>query len=182
MGFSSITGNAYGSVMQADNVSFDGTYRGGIITTDGQLLIGSSVAPHIRVGTLTAGTGISIVTGNGTISISSSTSVTWSLISASQTLVIDNGYFCVSPGGALALLLPPVSKVGDTIEITLDGATSFAITQAAGQQIRFGNQTTTSGVTGSVTSNNQGDSIRMVCRIANLSWNIVSSIGTLTIA
>ncbi len=52
MGFSSVTGEE--TIMSADNVSFDGTSRGGAITTDGQLLIGSTASPHIKVGTLTS--------------------------------------------------------------------------------------------------------------------------------
>lgn len=51
-GFSSITGQE--SVMFADNASFDGTKRGGVITTDGQFWIGNSVSPRVRVGTITS--------------------------------------------------------------------------------------------------------------------------------
>ncbi len=126
-------------------------------------------------GTTTSGAGNTI-----TITVSGS-GMTWSTISASQTLAVNHGYFCVSPGGALALLLPAVSSIGDEIEVTLDGATSFSITQAAGQQIRLGNTTTTSGAGGSITSTQQGDSIRMICKTANLSWNILSSMGNPTI-
>lgn len=105
----------------------------------------------------------------------------WSTISSSQTLAINHGYICISPGGAISLALPAVSSVGDTIEVTLDGSTSFTITQSAGQQIRMGSLSTTAGVGGSLTSNNQGDSIRMVCSIADLKWNIVSAMGNPTI-
>lgn len=63
-----------GSIMFADNVSFDGTEQPGKVTADGELLIGSSVAPNIRVGTLTAGTGIDITNGQGTITISNTAS------------------------------------------------------------------------------------------------------------
>lgn len=51
-GFSSITGQE--SVMFADNCSFDGTKRGGVITTDGQFWIGNSASPRVRVGTITS--------------------------------------------------------------------------------------------------------------------------------
>jgi len=67
-GFNSITGDE--SIVYADNVSFDTTERGGKITTNGQLLIGSTVAPHIRVGTLTSSAGsLTITNGNGTINL-----------------------------------------------------------------------------------------------------------------
>lgn len=126
-------------------------------------------------GTVTSGAGNTItitVTGGGE---------TWSTISASQTLVVDHGYFCVSPGGALALLLPAASAIGDEIEITLDGATSFAVTQAAGQSIRMGNLSTTVGVGGSLTTTAQGDTLRLICQTANLKWNVLSSMGNFTV-
>jgi hypothetical protein len=105
----------------------------------------------------------------------------WTAITASQTLAVNNGYICVSPGGALSLLLPAVSAVGNIIEVTLDGSTSFTITQGAGQQIRIGNATTTAGVGGSIASTQQGDSVRMVCSVANLKWNVLSSMGNPTV-
>jgi hypothetical protein len=75
-GFSSITGNPYGTVLNADNVSFDGTTRGGIITANGELLIGSAVAPHIRKGSLTSSGGsVTITVGQGTINLEAGAAV-----------------------------------------------------------------------------------------------------------
>lgn len=115
-----------------------------------------------------------------TIAVSGS-GISWSTITASQTLAVQNGYFCVAPGGALVLLLPPVSARGDVIEISLDGATSFTITQGAGQSIKIGNASTTAGVGGSITSTQQGDTVYMVCQTANLRWNVLSMIGNPTV-
>jgi hypothetical protein len=81
----------------------------------------------------------------------------------------------------LSLSLPATSAVGNVIEVSLDGATSFTITQGAGQQIRLGNVATTAGVGGSLASTQQGDSVRLVCRTANLLWNVLSSMGNPTI-
>jgi hypothetical protein len=123
------------------------------------------------------GTEIHTVGAGNTITINAVGLANWATITASQTMAVNKGYICVSPGGALNLLLPPVSSLGDVIEITLDGATSFAITQGAGQSIKIGSLATTIGVGGSLTSTQQGDSIRMVCQTANLRWNILSSMG-----
>lgn len=57
------------TVTFTDNMSFDGTERGGKMTTNGELWIGSTAAPHVRKGTLVAGAGISITPGAGTITI-----------------------------------------------------------------------------------------------------------------
>lgn len=74
MGFSFITGQE--TVVHADNASFDGTERAGRILLDGQLWIGSTTLPHVVKNTLTAGTGISITNGAGTITIANSGSLT----------------------------------------------------------------------------------------------------------
>jgi len=66
-GSSNITGDE--SILFCDNMSFNGTERGGKMTTDGELWIGSTVAPHVRKGTLVQGTGITITPGSGTITI-----------------------------------------------------------------------------------------------------------------
>ena len=51
-GFSSVT--SLESVVFAQNASFDGTERGGLMTTDGQLWIGAMASPHVKLGTLTS--------------------------------------------------------------------------------------------------------------------------------
>ena len=141
-----------------------------------------SATPAAGIINVLGGAGITTSGSGNTITISATTGAeTWQTITASQTLVVEHGYICISPGGALALLLPAVSVLGDIIEITLDGATSFSVTQGAGQSVRLGNVATTAGVGGSITTTQQGDSLRMVCQTANLRWNIVSSIGNLTV-
>lgn len=156
---------------------------GGIVSLTGNdaVVVGPDGSGNVNV----VGAGAVRVTGNSgtnteTISVTGS-GIVWQTITASQALVSNNGYICVAAGGALALSLPATSSLGDIIEITLDGATSFAITQAPGQQIRYGNTSTTSGAGGSITTIAQGDTIRMVCQTANLKWNIISSLGNLTV-
>ncbi len=63
-------------IVQCNNVDFTGNPQAAAqVTLNGQLLIGSTVAPHIRVSTLTAGSGITITNGNGTITLASGGSV-----------------------------------------------------------------------------------------------------------
>ena len=173
-------------VVYAKNVDFSNGYPvTGQMTTDGQLLIGSTAFPNIVVGYITSSdASITVTNGPGTIDITTvggGGGITWSNISANQTLSINNGYFC-SGGGALSLALPAVSAVGDTIEIVLIGSASFTVTQGAGQSIRIGNIATTAGVGGSMASTQQGDAIRMICQAANLTWILgAGSIGNLTV-
>jgi hypothetical protein len=55
-------------VVYAENINLSSS---GEFSSDGELLIGSSVAPHVRMATLTAGSNITITNGNGTITIES---------------------------------------------------------------------------------------------------------------
>jgi hypothetical protein len=61
-----------GSVLYAQNVDFTGnslTSGTPQVLANGQLLIGAATAPYIRVNTLTAGTGVTITNGPGSITI-----------------------------------------------------------------------------------------------------------------
>lgn len=169
------------STLFGDNVDFSGaTIASPQVTTNGQLLIGSTVAPNIRVGNLIAGTGMSIVNGAGTITLNSNGGgLTWSLISSSQNLAKHNGYMVTS--GALSLALPATasSTVGDLIEVVLTGGTSWTITQDTGQQIKIGNQSTTL-TTGTVASAADGDWIQLVYQESGL-WRANVKQGNLTI-
>jgi len=167
-----------------DKLDYVGSASGSVVET----LTGNSggaVTPDGSGNINVVGSGGVTVVGNPgtntlTISIAGS-GLTWSAIIASQTLAINNGYVCIAPGGALSLALPAVSAVGSIIVVALDGATSFTITQGAGQQIRIGNTTTTAGVGGSLASTQQGDTVYMVCSVANLKWNVLSSMGNPTV-
>ena len=77
--------------------------------------------------------------------------------------------------------MPSTSTLGDVIEIVLDGATTWTITQGAGQSIRFSGSTTTVGVGGSLSTTGTGDAVRLVCETANLKWVALSAIGNLTV-
>ncbi len=140
-----------------------------------------SATPSLGILNIFGSTGITTSASGNTVTITSNATLTWSSISSSQSLVADNGYFVVAPGAAVSLNLPGSSSVGDIIVVTLDGATSFTIAQSAGQTIRMGNRVTTSGAGGSIASNDQGDTLYMVCQTANLQWNVINSMGNLTI-
>lgn len=111
------------------------------------------------------------------------TSLSWAVITANQTAVVNNGYIC-NKAGTLALALPASGAIGDIIEVTgINTATGWQITQAANQQIFYGTSSTTLGATGTLTSSAIRDSLRMVCVVAGAStvWNVISSVGNITV-
>ena len=87
-------------VMYAENVDFTGgSTVEGRVTSNGQLLIGSTVAPNIRVGSLSStGGSVTITTGSGTINLEAGASVpttfnadSGSATPAANTLILAGG-------------------------------------------------------------------------------------------
>ncbi len=172
-------------VLYANNVDFSGSFPvAGEITLDGELLIGSAVAPFIRPNRLTAGSNITITNGAGTIQISASggASFTWSVVTSADNvkqIAVSNGYIAKGVS-QVVFILPPTAAVGDTFTI-LGYANLWQLTQNAGQTIFFGAQQTTGGVGGSLTATMVRDRIEVVCVTANTEFDVVSSIGNITV-
>ncbi len=167
------------SVMYADNVRFDGGDWPGQVTADGQLLIGSTAAPNIKVATLTAGPGINIANGSGSITISGpGTGFVWNEVTSASnpiSITVGNGY--ISKGATQVIfLLPASAAVGDTF-IIAGYANLWTLTQNAGQIVTLGNKTTTTGVAGSITATDSRDTITVVCVTTDTEFQIINSVG-----
>ena len=168
-------------VMYANNVRFDGAGYPGQVTADGQLLIGSTAAPNIKVGTLTAGAGISVTNASGSITIASTGSgIAWTVEVGNTPMVVNHGYGS-NKAGAIAFTLPATSAIGSIISIQgMQG--SWNVVQAAGQQIYIGSATpSTLGAGGSIASTNAFDAIELVCLVADTIWYARNVVGNITI-
>lgn len=115
----------------------------------------------------------------GFVSLSGTSPTVWNDTTASGAISVNNGYSVSS--GAVSLSLPATAAFGTSFNVSLQGGTSWTITQAVGQSIRFGNTSTTIGVGGSLASQAQGDTISCVCDVANTHWFVESSVGNLTV-
>ena len=151
--------------------------------TTGTLLIGSSVSPYVVCNTLTAGAGIGITNGDGSITITSTSGgFTWTeSTNATYILAAQTGYITNRAGG-VTYTLPASGALGDIIKIV--GKTGIAtIAQNANQQIFIGNTNTTLGAGGSLSANNAGDCLSLVCITAgaNTFWRTDSIVGNWTI-
>lgn len=151
------------------------------VLTNGQMYIGSTGLDAVA-GSISPGAGISISGGPGTLTIAAiGGGISWQTTSTNiANIPVNSGYACISPGGALTLGLPTTAGVGSIVEVTLAGATSWQVTQAAGQSIRIGSNVTTTGAGGSLTSTAQGDSIKLLCVVANLTFQVLSLVGNIT--
>lgn len=122
---------------------------------------------------LTAGNGISIVNGPGSITISSSANVV--IVTSSQTLA-PNTTHIVDALSPVFLDLPMTCSVGSSLTILGLGA-AFTVGQHAGQMIRFHSMNTSVGVAGSLQSTSQFDCLTLTCVQANTLFLVHPSTG-----
>jgi hypothetical protein len=88
--------------------------------TNGQLLIGNTTGNTLAKATLTAGTGISVTNGAGSITIANSApSVAWQSVQTTGfTGVAGSGYPCNTTSAAFTVTLPASPAAGDAITLT----------------------------------------------------------------
>jgi len=158
------------------------TLAGVAVGTNGQLLIGSTGAAPVFATLGTSG-GISITTGAGSLTINGiGGGLTWSVVTGSTQAMTSNNGYIANRSGTVAFTLPTTSAVGDLIAVTgINTATGWSISYTTNQQIFFGTASTTI-TSGSLASINIRDTVYLVCVTANLTWNVVSSIGNITVA
>lgn len=140
-------------------------------------------ADQLGSATITAGTGIAVTPGANTITIASTAGgFAWNVITgATQTLAVQNGYIS-NRAGLVTYTLPATAAVGDMIRVTLiNAAGSWTIAQNAGQTIKISGGDTTVGVGGSLSSTANGDTIELLCTVANTNFIVLSVVGNLTV-
>jgi len=154
----------------------------GIATTpsNGQIPIGNGT--NYTAATLTAGTGISISNGSGSITVSSSGigSLTWNDVSGTtQAAAVNNGYI-ISNASQTTVTLPATAAEGSVFAVQGKGAAGWILQMNTGQVCHLGSSASSSA--GSLTSTNQWDSVSIVCVTANTTFAVTSVIGNLTVA
>lgn len=147
--------------------------------TAGQILIGTTASAP-SAATLTAGTGISITSGSGSITIASTALTSNWVNQTTSTTMANNTSYLANSGSLVTLTLPAVVPQGTEFAVAGVGAGGWRISQAAGQQINFGNVATTSGTGGFLASSNQFDVVFLVCSTANTQFSVINAVGNVT--
>ena len=99
---------------------------------------------------------------------------------ASANLVPNNGYIA-NRNSLVTLTLPTTSAVGSIIEIVGKGTGGWKVAQNANQMIHIKAATSTTGTGGYISSNDQYNSVKLLCTVANLEFTVLSSEGTLNL-
>lgn len=157
----------YSDVSFLSNAAFAGTltldtpswqpYARAIASTDGT-----------KVGTAAFNSAQFTVDANGFVS-AISTAFVWNDVSGAFSPLTQNGYFIT---GTATGTLPASPVQGDTIKFFVDHASQVLTIKAAGTQlIRLGSLVSSAG--GTAVSTLQGDSVELVYRAANTTWEAV---------
>lgn len=106
--------------------------------------------------------------------------IVWALeATASKTMVVNSGYIA-NNAGTVTFTLPDTAAIGDTFRVTgIQGA--WVIAQNANDIIHFGDQTSTTGVGGSLASTDSRDCVELICVVTSLEYQVLSSIGNITV-
>jgi hypothetical protein len=94
---------------------------------------------------------------------------------ASNTIYIAN---CLT--SLVTFTLPTASAVGDRLFVIGQSTGLWTITENAGQLMNMGNISTTT-TTGSLSSTFRYDVTELICLVANTTWNVIDSIGNITV-
>lgn len=149
--------------------------------TNGQVVIGSTGATPAAA-TLTAGTGISITNGAGSITIASTGGVnSWAGVAGTtQAAAINTGYV-IQNASQTTVTLPTTAALGSVVSVMGLGAGGWILAAGAGQTIQLGASATSTA--GSLTSANQYDTVQVVCIVANTTWAVSFTLSSgLTVA
>jgi hypothetical protein len=160
----------------------------GITTTpsNGQIPIGNGTTYAAANITSTGGT-VTVTNGSGTINLESAGSgmTVTSTGSNVTNMVVNTRYILTNGASTLTLGLPITATAGQVIEIRSAGANAssrWQITQAASQVVHSVSSSSTTGATGTTTSNERYSCCRIECTVANNEWTVTSLQGTITFA
>lgn len=107
--------------------------------------------------------------------------VTWNDVSSgTQAIAVNQGYITNNGASLVTYTLPVTAAEGSIIEISGKSSGGWTINYATGQIIHLGNSATTV-TTGTLSSSNQWDYVKLLCVTANSTWNVIGGVGNLTV-
>ena len=114
------------------------------------------------------------IAGDIQISVTPGAMPTEVVTTATKTAVINTSYIANNAAG-VTFTLPSIAPLGSVVEVVYQSG-SWKVVPATTQQILYG---TIAGTvtTGTLTSKNIGDCIRLKCTVTNSVWTVVSDHG-----
>jgi hypothetical protein len=130
---------------------------------------------------ITTGTTRTITMPDQDVTLGSGGGISWSEVTGTtQTMAVDNGYLA-NNSSLVVFTLPDTAALGKIVRVVGKGSGGFKIVQNASETIHFEDLSTTVGTGGYLQSNHRRDAIELLCVVADTEWQVVSSIGNITI-
>jgi hypothetical protein len=152
------------------------------VLTNGQVLVGSTGLAPVAA-TLSAGSGISVTNGAGSVTIANTaSSSSFSAISGTTQAAVANTRYSAQNAALTTVTLPAAPAAGDRVSVRAYGTGGFSLVcGAVGQKIQMGNQPSAPG--GSVDSTSQYDSVDVEAQDSGSSavWLVTSGVGNLNL-
>jgi hypothetical protein len=150
-----------------------------VVLTAGQVLVGTTSGDPVGAA-ITGTNGIVVTNASGSVQISNSLGSWINQTTTTVTMAVNSSYQA-NNAALVTLTLPATAAFGSEFRVAGVGAGGWKIAQAAGQQINFGNVTTTSGTSGFLASTLANDGVWLVCTTANTQFQVFTgSIGNIT--
>jgi hypothetical protein len=105
----------------------------------------------------------------------------WNPVSGTTQLMSPNNNYYPQSSSLTTFTLPVAAAAGTTTQIAGTGSGGWTLAQNAGQTINFGNQATTTGTGGSVSSQNRYDGVSVLCTVASTQWVVTAATGNLAV-
>jgi hypothetical protein len=153
--------------------------------TNGQVFLGSTGADP-AFGTLTTSTGVAYTTGAAALAIDVKNGgyAVVDQSSGSATLVKQTSYVTDNGASLVTYTLPLAANAaqGNVYQITGGSAGGWTLAQNASQTIHLGTQNTTTGTSGSLSSNGRYASVTLQCiNATGLDFVVIASTGNFTV-
>lgn len=104
---------------------------------------------------------------------------TYTVVSGTTLALVPNTKYLIASASLCTITLPAVCAVGDSMVIA--GSTGgWTVAQNAGQNITWGDVTTLTGVSGSLSSMANTDGCTLICDVANTTWVVTQAQGNMT--
>ncbi len=160
--------------------------EGGTNTQSFSHVFGTAFFDGTGLNNVAPGTSGFVLTSNGinppSFQPSGSASFAWNDVTGSTvTMAAYNGYVANDGATLVTATLPTTAAFGSTIQVQGFGTGLWTIAQNAGQSIRFNAVSSTTGVTGTVSSTSRYDSITLLCVVADTTWIATLYTGNLSV-
>lgn len=189
------SGTFVGGITVGTSEQFTNLGAGGMVTNstgvvsslsmaNGALIIGNGAGNQPVAANLTAGAGITITNGAGTITIAATSVINaWQTKAANFNAAVDVGYVITAGSGTVTATLPTVAAVGDEITViysSVGAADIMVVTATASKLFTSAGAATTLTWPACDSLNGAVPSVTVVCTVASATvptWVVTDMVG-----